>query len=704
MLTFPLLDYLFSETYLLSGILLFSLYKYFRETHSLKNSFGFWLTAGALCLYRLDLGMAAIIGGLATFLIISFTYKRYSAIFKFLWSGIISGFTAIVLFAMLCLFKGINPKERIIEFIKLCQSNQNWAYANVGDNNLIAYTISYYILPLFIAVIVLYSVLKYSLLKKNLLQVNQQNFIMFIYFSIFFLFNISRGIVRHSLAEGSLIYTVGTFSLAALSFVVMSKNGIDRVGRFLISSIVTVVIININLTDFSGSASIASKALLSKSYQQQYDNSISFDGTRVNGELPSDAQQLKGILDVTLSKDETYFDFSSTNYFYALVGRKNPIYANQSPLMISDDKTQKLALNDIKTKQPPLVLMPIAGKLWSHIDNIAVDFKYYMISEYIYENYEPLIRLSNFDIYSLKSKKETFLSKLEESSVIRNLIYSSDFANANLEGISNHNAITEKENGEFLQVQGTGDDPYIVGQLSSLIGIKSADIKYDASKPTSIKIDFDANKSGNVQLFYTLKSDEDFSEVQSQTYYINSIGKNNMEIHLPSMPFKLRLDINDTDVMLKKLNISQGLEIINEQPEIWTRNIGNIPILWAERDGNENYQNAPYLNKPIINTTYFSLNTQDIIKNQTTYLILQIKSEEDRSASIQLESDGSEEKGIYVFNVLKGSHDYAIRLSTDYKWWNNEIEEIKFLADGAVTINKSSFYMEGQNKFYNTKE
>lgn len=54
--------------------------------------------------------------------------------------------------------------------------------------------------------------------------------------------------------------------------------------------------------------------------------------------------------------------------------------------------------------------------------------------------------------------------------------------------------------------------------------------------------------------------------------------------------------------------------------------------------------------------------------------------------------------------MLKGSHDYAIRLSTDYKWWNNEIEEIKFLADGAVTINKSSFYMEGQNKFYNTKE
>lgn len=317
-----------------------------------------------------------------------------------------------------------------------------------------------------------------------------------------------------------------------LSFTGFKNNEDNRVLKFLVVSLLTVILININYNSLKGGASIATRALVSPSYQQQYTEVYDFNNTRVYGDIPTDAAYLKTILDNLIDADETYFDFSSTNYFYSLVGRKNPIYANQSPLLISDDATQSLALDSIKEKQPPIVLMPISGKPWSYIDNIAVDYKYYMLSEYIYNNYTPLLRLSNFDIYSLKTKKKEYLSKLSILGISRNSVYSGGFENLNIDNITYHNATAKKEANGSLNVEVQGDDPYIAGALMDFVGNEVGDSIANATKPTTIKLHFAANDIGDLQIFYTLKENEDFSEVQSETYNINDIGDGSIEMNL----------------------------------------------------------------------------------------------------------------------------------------------------------------------------
>ncbi|MFD1776547.1 hypothetical protein [Paenibacillus rhizophilus] len=557
--TFPLLENLFNILYLFSGIIVFFIYRCVKDG-SIFNNTKFWLAATFLCIYRLDLGVGAIISGVITYIISCFIYRqRYSKILKFLGSGVIIIFSGIILFVVLCLIKGVSPADRVVEFVKLCQSNQNWAYISVGDYNLIAYTVVYYLLPILILVISLITIGKFTVLQDEALKVNQQNLIMFFYFSFFYLANISRGIVRHSLVEGSITHALGTFSLAILSYMIIRFGYKGKIVIFLITSIITIALININMITLKGSISVTTKAITSTNYYQQYTNSFDFNGSRVRGEL-SDATQLKDILDATLKKDETYFDFSSTNYFHALVNRKNPIYANQSPLMISDDTTQKLALKEIKLNNPSYVLMPIGGRLGSSIDNISVDFKYYMLSEYIYENYTPFIRLANFDLYVLKSKKDIYHDKLVEKGLFSN--------------------------------------------------------------------------------------------------------------------------------------------VIEDQPEVWVRDIGDIPLLWAERDGNGAFLKASSLIYPIINFYQFSVDTQEKIMEQPLFIILEIESEANQRAAIELNSKNKDKLGEFLFNISKGKHSYAIRLSTDYKWWNNKVDNLSFLFESKVSISKMLYYNDVKGKYY----
>ncbi|RRJ62203.1 hypothetical protein EHV15_04000 [Paenibacillus oralis] len=694
MISFSLLDQLFNMYFLLSAILAFCLYNYFKNKQTFQNSILFWLTATVLCIYRLDLGVAALFAAFLTYLVTALLYNRRTDIIKFFTMGFVTGCSALFIFVILCLFKKIDPLTRLVELIKICLSNQNWAYSTVGDNRLFVYYLVYFVFPLIVIFILGFTITKFFLFKKKILQVNQNHFIMLLFFSVFYLFNLSRGIVRHSLAEGTVTFILGTFSLSILVFVVSISGEKRKVVNFLVASLIVVILTNNTMT-FNGSSSVAAKAISSVNYQDQYVNTQSFNRSRVSGEEPDDVKQLKKILDSTLAEEETYFDFSSSNYYYALVNRRNPIYANQSPLMLSGDKTQELALNEIKSQKPAFVLMPIFGNKWSDIDGIAVDFKYYLISEYIYENYTPLARLSNFDLYCLKGKEEIYQEKLKEQGILQNTLYSGDFSYISPTDLFKHNSDVNLDKGNMI-IETKGEDPYFIGLWSQLMKSKP-DIKenYDHNKPIKIFINLESYNSGNIQLFYTLNENEDFSEIQSQVFEVGQ-GTKRIEIELPTVPNEIRIDANSSKVTLTSIDISQGLTIINDQPEVWVRELGSIPKLWAEEDAH--FRKAPNLIKPIVSISNFKVNASTIKHDQPMYLFLQIESATDQKSSIELVSK-SKILGVFNFNLFKGTHEYAIRLSSDYKWWNGEVENVVFNTQENVTFNKISFYLEYEGEY-----
>ncbi len=156
------------------------------------------------------------------------------------------------------------------------------------------------------------------------------------------------------------------------------------------------------------------KALNSGSFNKQFQPAIAFAQTRTVESFSFDEiHYFKDILDDLLLPNETYFDFSSTNYYYALVKRKNPLYVNQSPLLLNGDRSQDIALDQIKGTNIPLVLMPTLSNFWRLVDGIPVEYKYYKIAEHIFQNYSPLLTMSGFTIYANNQKKSLFEKKLK---------------------------------------------------------------------------------------------------------------------------------------------------------------------------------------------------------------------------------------------------------------------------------------------------
>lgn len=712
-LCFPLLTTLFNGSFILSGLVAICVIRMI-SSHKTLDMWLFWITTLFLCIYRLDLGFAALLGGISVYYLTCFVFKEKTGTKLFVLIGTFTYGIALLLFTLLCWLKGINPINRFMEFIQLCLSNQSWAYNSVGNSDMLAYVIGYYLLPLTALLCAFWVVIKTVVLTRNQKEIfknsntciiNKDAWIMSIFFTAFFIFNASRGIVRHSFNENTIIAILGTIPLAMVSFAVINKQSKLNMFKFLVAALALILVMNVNVTSYKGlGPSLISKAVTSQSYQEQYTPTQAFNGTRVKGPImPSDAQSLKSILDTVLIPTETYFDFTSSNYFYALVGRKNPVYVNQSPLMISNDKTQDYALQQIKATKPPIILVPINGNLWSNIDGISVDYKYYMISEYIYQNYTPLIRLPMFDVYSLKEKKDIYLDELTKRGLLAGTIYDGSFDFVNKQRLSYNNSSGQIKNEGELDLNPAGIDPYTFGFMGQLRE-KYPKLKDNigVSKPTQLKVEFDSKSAGRIQLFYTLNENEKFSEQQSKIITINAEGQNSAVLELPSMPYELRIDVDTQGVILKKLNISQGLQLINNQPEIWARNLGEIPRLWAEKDGNKEFLAAPQLQVVENNITSLTASTERIPSNEPMYLLLQIDSGAASSAKVDIEQSQSK-LGEFNFTVSKGSHSYVIRLSTDYHWWNNPQKDIRITSSIPVNINKFCFISADSLKYYNLR-
>ena len=380
----------------------------------------FWLAVAFLCLWALDIGLAAAVGGIAAYLVPKIVNRDKKGVKVFFLVGVCVAAFFALLFFILCLVKGIAPIDRLKEFLSVSMSNQNWAYPNYFDVDSFAFTFSYYLLPTAVILLLGIMVARYYRNSRCLLQLENESridenvFIVFIFFSVFYLVNLQRGIVRHSLVEGVVFIVLGTLSLSIVSVAVINQKKKRRLLRFLVAIFASMLLINFYTLSFSGE-NLLSQALYSESYSEQYESVYAFNGTRVEGNVrPAQAEELKQVLDVLLEPDETYFDLSSQNYFYALVGRENPVYVNQSPLMISGDAGQEYALDEIAKVSPPLVLLPDIESDHLSIDNISVCYKYYLLTEYIYQNYVPFAKVSSGYLFCMQDKKEEYTALLQD--------------------------------------------------------------------------------------------------------------------------------------------------------------------------------------------------------------------------------------------------------------------------------------------------
>jgi len=704
-LTFPMLGSLNSQ-YLFSGIVALALLNIF-QNKSKRSFYLFWGSIIFVCFYRLDLGFSAAIGSIVAYFIIHFITKKEYYFKSFFLTGAISTSIIFGLFIVLCLIKGINPVNRFTEFIIISMSNQNWAFASVGDSNLTVFRLTYYVLPLIIIYLFLKVILKSILIKGFIQQIlqNKQStsaLIFFIFFTLFFYFNIPRGIVRHSLISNIILTSLSTIPVALMCYVYIFKREKNFI-YFLILLIFTNFITQINIPSLKETdRSLISKSFNSSSFNEKFQPAIAFNNTRLKESFSfGEIKYFKQILDKVLNKDETYFDFSSMNYYYALTERKNPIYVNQSPLLINGDKSQNITLDEIRKVNPPLVLMPTEENIWRNIDGIPVEYKYYKIAEYIYKNYTPLLTLSKFTIYVHNNKKLEYQSKLDNVGS-HNFILS-DFSKIDLNSIQKQDLLIEKDQNNHLKLISNGADPFFFGIYKTN--------STDSNSPQTIKLNFDTSQTGSVQVFYMLKGDDTFKEENSKRIEITKEGNYDFVIDVPTSIQDIRIDLEIPSITLKEFSVIEkkinSNNLLNNVAPL-SYNLGEIPMVWGNNNSDKNLFNSiPALKTGLTqNTILMSLNLKNNEKKKPYYLLIEMESDTIQAATVELLNSQNTKTVDYLFRVNPGKNNYAIRLSANQNWWNQTTSKINMITERNVKITKFAAFSEDKTSmfFYNDND
>ncbi len=409
---FPFLRMLMPPMFIMAVLMVIALDKLVREDTA-KNRVWFAIVCAVLCLYSLDVGMASFVGGVLAYTIMFLKRGEGRRIFLLFMTGFFTVLAFGAVYLAVCFFKDIPPLARLREMLMAAGSSQNWAYFASGDRTSFVYNMVYFIMPLsMIAAIAVFAYQYFSSDDKR--EYSKTAIAIFLFFAIFYFVNLPRGIIRHSLVEGMIWFIASTYFPAMLAFGAVKKEGMMRIVGFCVVILGFLLVLGVSYPSLNGEVKIpemtlgqynlAANVQTAKNYQAQYTPAEAMNGERVAVENPEEIQSFIEILDTVLNEDQTYVDLASLNYMYALSGRKNPNYVNQMPAMLNGDTMQNMAVREIEAADAPIAILPNAKSedygFGADIDGVATDYKYYLMFEYVYDNYQPLIRMDGFDVYA----------------------------------------------------------------------------------------------------------------------------------------------------------------------------------------------------------------------------------------------------------------------------------------------------------------
>ena len=387
-------------------------------------------------LYRLDIGFSIGLSCIITLVIYIIVYHNWKAAKQLLvtliaWVGI-----GLLIWFVICMMKNINPISRLIEFIMISLSNQNWAYTSIGYYVYMLFPWCYIVVPFIIAGCLVFIILS----KKFREKVEVEKWVLLLILGFSYFTNFSRGLVRHSLLEETTDVVLWNAFVFIALFCVLYKNCKEIflpvfLGLVIISAAFTTKIIYISST--IGDAAVAKVGEFTEQwtlgrfayenlaqneegaiiYPETYWKKIANNGKKVvrvkwSESLKDTIIPYKIVVNTLLEGNETYVDFINKTFIYSAIGRQNPAYVSQSPLQLSGEVAQGMFVKEIK--DVPIVLMPINNNgVENSLDGIENSYRYYKVAEYIYQNYIPLCQYESlFAVWCLADRYEELKEKV----------------------------------------------------------------------------------------------------------------------------------------------------------------------------------------------------------------------------------------------------------------------------------------------------
>lgn len=682
----------------------------------------FWLSFVWCVLYRLDLGTAFGLACMAALFIYVIVDKNWLALKQLArtlagW-GIIGG----VLWFGICFVKGINPLNRLLQFLMISLSNQNWAYTNIGDMTKASFAWAYLFLPFIVAICMLYSIFSGRIREKLGNGMWMANLVL----GFSFFFNYSRGLVRHSLVENQLNFTWSAYLFLAVFMAAVLNQRQALLPTYAILIVLGSLLLSADNYFQRPIADVAAEKI--GSYTETWTRGR-FTGTGESelywSQLKRDRQIINRVewdenlaeltedyrimLDTLLEDDETFVDCSNRTMLYSLLGRQNPIYLSQSPAQLSGEFTQEEFVKEMQGI--PIVLMPYV--LDSDSDGILNAYRYYKVFEYIYMNYVPLCTYEN--IYTIWCQKETYDDMVSKIKDLRGTVrYIRGSALLSEELILGSGELTENTD-DSVNMNADGEKC----ELSELQNI--FDLTPYMDKVMAVEVEYEAEDSTEIQLFYTTELDEDYTEDKVLIYPLDQESVT-AYFKVPVTQYtRLRIAVPEGDsVKIKSFTTSscncQLLAYENDGEyrladdgqyagylldEHDSCNLKKLPLIWGEKDRKKSTNNDVLAVLEYEEGVYrYALSPTDYgaagnyLKVSMDYAGWDQPGKTDTddetfNATIRLGKivDGQfETKYSYSFVAEEGHHDYMFRISSDYFWYLGETNAVILQSESSVPV------------------
>lgn len=401
------------------------------KKNSYLRAFVLWFSCVWCALYRLDIGAAFGVACIAVLAVYIIVFRNGNALKQLVFSLSGWGIGGIFLWFVLCMAKGINPVNRLRKFLEISLSNANWAYETIGYAGNTFFSWCYIFMPFSILVGLIITVFSKQLREKA----GMERWIILLVMGFSYFANFSRGLVRHSLVESSwasvaIIWTGYIFISVFISCDRNNKKIFLPV--FMALTLLNNLFVmddNFNLQPVLNAAAAETGTFVETWTKKDcyLDNSekavTCWEGYKENGvrvgrvqwkePLADTIYPYKELLDGLLDPEETFVDFINKTFIYSAVNRKCPVYVSQSPMQLSGEFTQEMFIDEIQGV--PLVLMPAGDNSYNSdaMDGITNAYRYYKVSEYIYQNYVPLCKFKDiFAVWCLKERYGEFDNRL----------------------------------------------------------------------------------------------------------------------------------------------------------------------------------------------------------------------------------------------------------------------------------------------------
>jgi hypothetical protein len=647
-LFFPYGEALMPEGFCFSILGIFALVNVMGNKQSLKNYLIYFGVLLFLLCWRIDLGYNSLLT--MPFLLLYYHFRdqrqkiNWLLLFKSL--AIFVGFIVLTVTG-LSVYRQKNLFLNATAFLNYCASAQSYGYHSIGDSNTTIFKMHYFVFPAIVVFLIILMAIKYKELNRSKSQ--RLSYLSLLFICLFYLINFNRGLIRHSLLEGSdgfvasFIYII----LPASVFILFKKEN-NFVKSVLFLAVAFIAINTYRLPEPKGMKSLYER--LEEKIKHTENIPLSSITSRISNAPDTIADRYKQFSDFikkNTRQDETFIDFSNRPMLYFFTEKPTPSWFYQSPLCIQNDLLQKKFISDLKDyKTPYLLFSGLSDVGYDNMDWVPNSLRHYRMAEYFYDNYKPFIIVNNFCLWRNNSTKDI-----------------------------------NKKDTVFTYLKRTDS-------LSDGRAIKVG-LKIKPGKTYSVKIT--SLSKMNYELSLLNKGNTIFP-------HINAINENSAYSVLDVREKYYDLTLKNEGHQITELLVIESDHI----PDYFSHrtlsyNFEKLPYVWGTYDETVSDEQVLYeKNESILleSNKPYQVSVPEKMDRTTGNTIIVTCKSNNKGQKVRLLFGNSNEvsKTSILFDVQQSEKEekYAIRISSIYKWYSGNIDQLTFItgSDKNITISK----------------